>query len=132
MDPCIPIAEIYGKTLKLFQDRSRWAQGYYNFYENGERCARWNEGHSFCVLGANLFHAEGFSHRSQCCLQRVSEHLYGEVIQEVNDAPDADGAYKKVMFALQFAKELWEGREPSDEELGMPVVDLLNKRKAHG
>jgi hypothetical protein len=39
---------------------------------------------------------------------------------------------KKVMFALQFAKELWEGREPTKEELGTSVIDLINKRKANG
>jgi hypothetical protein len=34
------------------------------------------------------------------------------------------------MFALQFAKELWNGYEPTEAELSMPVVELLKSRKA--
>lgn len=123
-DPKIPIAEVYAKTMDLFQDKSRWIQGYYQVDKNGNRCP-WREGYAFDVLGALLFLSGGFSHRSQCCLQRISEHLYDEVIQAVNDGPDG---YEKIMFALQLAKELWTGYEPTDEELGMPVMKLLTKR----
>ncbi len=93
-NPNIPIAVVYSKALDLFKDRTRWARGYYQFGKDGNTCP-WREGYSFCALGAALFFSEGFSHNSICCLQRVSEHLYGENIQHINDMEDADDAYKK-------------------------------------
>lgn len=124
-DPKIPIAEVYSKALDLLQDKSRWIQGDYQADRNGKPCP-WREGYAFDVLGALIFFSDGHSHRAVCCLQRISECIYdGEYIQHVNDKP---GGYEKIMFALQLAKELWTGYEPTEEELRMPVMRLLAKR----
>lgn len=121
----IPVAQTYSQILEFFQDRSRFAQGYYNFDKDGKHCP-WKEGYSFCVLGAICFFTDGMSHKAQCLLQRVSEYMYeGKHIQEVNDG---EFGYEYVTAALQFARDLWEGQEPTEEELGMSVKDLLDKR----
>ncbi len=120
------LSELYAKALDLFQDRTRFTQGYYQRDKDGKECF-WREGYSFCALGSLVYFGNGFSHHAQCCLQRVSEHLYGEVIQVVNDG---EGGYEKVIKALEFAKELWTGYDPTEEELGMPVPKLLEKRQA--
>lgn len=92
----------------------------------GMECLVLGEGYAFDVLGALLYFSDGFSYRAQCCLQRVSEHLYdGEAIQIINDGPDG---YEKVMFALQLAQELWTGYEPTAEELSMPLMKLIGNR----
>lgn len=125
VDPQIPIGEVYSKALNLLQDQERWTQGDYTHDKYGNPCP-WREGYSFCALGAVLFFADGFSHRATCCLQRVSNHLYGEHIQCINDKdPDA---HKKVLKALEFARDLWKDQEPTEEELSMPVPTLLEKR----
>lgn len=124
-DPNTPIADIYRRALNLFQDRNRFHQGYFQVNQNGQRCP-WREGYAFCALGAMCYFGEGFSHRAVCCLQRVSEHLYDDLsIQEVNDG---EGGYEKVFAALEFAIQLWDGRQPTEEELGMPVPELLRRR----
>jgi len=123
-DPLIPITQIYSKSWELFQDESRFAKGYYQFAKDGSKCG-WKEGYSFCALGAVLFFSDGFSHRAQCALQRVSEHLFGEVIQAVNDGIEG---YENVLSALEFAAHLWKDRDPSDEELSMSVKQILERR----
>lgn len=127
-DPLIPIAEVYSRVLDFFKDKSRFAQGYYQYDREGNK-SPWREGYSYCVLGACLVFSEGFSHRAQCCLQRVSEHLYdGKTIQEVNDQDDG---YDKVLKALEFARDLWLNHEPTDKDLGTSVKLLLEKRNEH-
>lgn len=122
----IPAAQTYSEILELFKDKSRFAQGYYQFAKDGSKCP-WKEGYSFCALGALCFFTDGLSHKAQCLLQRVSEHLYGDSIQMVNDRPDG---YEQVIKALEFARDLWQGREPTEEELGMKIPELLAKRNA--
>jgi hypothetical protein len=122
-----PIAQIYEEASNLFQDKSRWAQGYYQRDKDGNECG-WAKGYSFCAIGALSHFSDGDSHKALCCLQRVSEHLYGEHIQVINDS--SNDAHHKVLVALKFAIELWTGREPTEEELGMSVKDLLEKRNA--
>lgn len=124
----IPAAQTYSQVLEFFQDKSRFGQGYYNFTKEGEKCG-WREGYSFCTIGALCHFTDGMSHKTLCCLQRVSEHLYGCYIQTVNDS---EGGYEKVLKALEFAKELWTGYEPTEEELGMSVPKLLEKRNGYG
>lgn len=126
-DGKVPVAEIYSKALALFQDKERWAKGYYNYDKEGNRC-NWADGHSFCALGALVFFGGGHSHEAQCCLQRISEHLYGECIQLINDN-DPQG-YEKVIKALELGIELWKGREPVEEELRASVPQLLQVRQA--
>lgn len=123
-----PIVETYRKVLNLFQDKDRFCVGYYQKDKNGNECP-WREGYSFCALGAmQYFAADHMPHRAVCCLQRVSEHLFGGIcIQHINDGPDGR---EKVMEALRFAIQLWDGCEPTEEELGMSVNDLLEKRNA--
>jgi len=121
----LPVAEVFRKGLAHFQDQSRWARGYYQYDKDGNKC-KWAEGYSFCALGALVFYGNGHCHESMCCLQRVSEHLYGECMQKIND-DDLDG-YNKVIKAYEFAIQLWDGREPTEEELGMPVATLLERR----
>lgn len=123
-DPNTPIADIYKKVLNLFQSEDRFAQQYFQYNKEGKKCP-WRDGYSFCALGALCFFGEGYSNRSQCCLQRVSEHLYGEVIQAVNDSSTG---YERVKAALKFAIDLWEGYQPTDEELGRSVTDVLKAR----
>ncbi len=121
----IPIAEAYRKSLELFQDPTRFTQHYYQRDRDGKECP-WKEGYTFCALGALCFFTDGLQHKATCCLQRVSEHLFsGLHIQAVNDG---EGGYEKVQQALRFAIQLWDGREPTEEELGMSVNDLLRKR----
>lgn len=121
----VPVAVIYQRAYDLFQDKSRWAQGYYNFDREGKTCP-WAEGYSFCALGAMVYFGNGISHAARCCLQRISEHLYGESIQKVNDEfPDA---YEKVLAALKFGIAFWSEREPTTEELGMSVSQIMEKR----
>lgn len=123
------VSEIYSKVINLFQDQSRWTQGYYHRDKAGKECT-WREGHSFCVLGGLGHFTWPYdlnSNEAQCCLQRVAEHLFGNKemgsasIQTINDQPDG---YKKVMHALKFTKDLWEGKEPTSDELAMPVESL--------
>jgi hypothetical protein len=124
-----PVAETYSRILEFFQDQDRFCTGYYQKDKDGNLC-KWAEGYSYCALGAICFFTDGMgSHEPQCCLQRVSEYLYDKNIQEVNDGPDG---YAKVLVALKFAIELWQGREPTKDELGMAVETLLEKRKAAG
>jgi hypothetical protein len=122
-----PIAQIYEEAINLFQDKNRWAQGYYQLDKAGNKCG-WAVGYSFCAIGALSHFSEGDNHKALCCLQRVSEHLYGEHIQVVNDC--SDDAYNKVLEALKFAIELWKEQDPTEEELGMSVTNLLEKRNA--
>lgn len=130
------VAQVYSEMLELYKDKNRFAQGYYQKNEAGERCP-WREGYSFCAMGAiskfsytttdngaSLY--DGLSHTSLCCLQRVSEHLYGRCIQHVND--DENG-YENVIKALEFARALWIGREPTREDLTMSVNDLIKSRE---
>lgn len=123
----LPVAEVYAKAYTLFQDKERWAQGYYNKDKDGKNCP-WREGFSFCALGALCFFGNGHSHAAQCCLQRISEHLYGKHIQEVNDN-DPEG-YEKVLKALEFGMELWKDRQPIEEELSASVTQVIEVRKA--
>jgi hypothetical protein len=53
--------------------------------------------------------------------------LFGDVIQQINDGPEG---YEKVQQALKFAIELWDGLQPTEEELGMKIPELLSKRNA--
>lgn len=123
----LPVAEVFTKAYNLFQDRNRWAKDYYQYDKDGNKCP-WAQGYSFCALGALVFFGNGHSHDPTCLLQRVSEHLYGEHMQMVNDNhPDG---YEKVLRAYEFAIELWTGREPTEEELGMKIPELLAKRNA--
>lgn len=122
-----PIAQVYEEALDLFQDKNRWAQGYYQLDKDGNKCG-WADGHSFCAIGALSHFSDGDNHKALCCLQRVSEHLYDNHIQVVND--HFDDAHSKVLAALKFAIELWTGHDPTEEELGMSVTDLLEKRNA--
>lgn len=119
------VEEIFISAWNFFQDKTRWAQGYYNFDKFGKKCG-WAGAHSFCALGAVSFFSEGDSHKAQCCLQRISEHLYGKRIQDVNDNdPDA---YNKVLAALKFGTELWHGVEPTIDEVSASVSEILEKR----
>lgn len=120
------IAQVYDEALNLFKDKKRFAQGHYHYDEDGNVCG-WAKGYSFCALGALSHFTDGYSHKAQCCLQRVSEYLFeGKIIQEVNDG---EGGYEKVLAALSFAKLLWEGQEPTEQDLGTSVPDLLERRK---
>lgn len=123
------ISEVYAKVLDFYQDRSRFAKDYYQFNKEGDRCG-WAVGHSFCVLGALghfLYPLDLSTFPAQACLQRVAEHLYGDgtigsaFIQVINDGPQG---YEKIMQALKFAKDLWEGLEPTTEQTAMPVKQL--------
>lgn len=123
--PELPIADIYRQALNLFQDKDRWAQHYYNYDKDGNKC-NWAEGYSFCAIGALCYFGNGHMHKALCCLQRVSEYLYNnESIQFVNDNPDG---YNNVIKALQVAAELWNGIEPTDDELSMSIPTLLEVR----
>lgn len=117
------ISEIFAKVINLFQDKSRFHQGYYQVDVDGKKCT-WAVGHCFCVLGAigHFTWPFGFdSHPATCCLQRVSEHLFeGRIIQDIND----NEGLEKVLEALEFARKLWEGREPTEEDLGRQVKEL--------
>lgn len=124
----LPIVEVYAKAHALFQDKERWTQGYFNKDKEGNNCP-WREGFSFCALGALCFFGNGHSHKAQCCLQRISEHLYGgRHIQQVNDE-DPEG-YEKVLKALEFGMEFWKDRQPVEEELGASVEQVMGVRKA--
>lgn len=119
------VAETYSQVLNFFQDRSRFAQGYYQYDKDGKPCG-WKEGYSYCALGALCYFTDGSQHVAVCLLQRVSEYLYDVHIQEVNDG---EGGYEKVLKALEFAKELWSGHEVTDlNELGWSVPKLLESR----
>lgn len=121
------IADSYREALNLFQDKDRFCTHYYQRDRNGKECP-WKEGYSFCVLGALCYFTDGLQHEATCCLQRVSEHLFGGLhIQSVNDGPNG---YERVQEALRFAIELWDGHSPTAEELGMSVKVLLEKRNA--
>lgn len=125
-----PIAEIYQEAWNLFQDKTKWAQGFYHFDSDNNKCGI-DSAYSYCALGVlYIVNRNESAHNAQCCLQRVSQYLYdGRNIQHVNDDVDDPNAYDKVLDALKFAAELWEGVEPTEEELGMPVPELLEKRK---
>jgi hypothetical protein len=127
MENVSSVANVFEKSYLLFQDKSRWAKGYYNYDRDGNRCP-WAEGYSFCALGSLVFFGDGDSHAAQCCLQRVSEHLYGDCIQRIND-DDPEG-YEKVLKALEFGMELWKDRQPLSEELGASVEQVLAVRAA--
>lgn len=124
-DPKIPVTEVYAKSLALLQDPAKHAKGNYSFDKEGNPCA-WAEGHSFCAIGTLILFSEGYCFRSTCCLQRVYEFLFNDCIQSINDSEDG---YPKVMQAMKFAKELWTGYEPSEEELSLPIPALIEKRK---
>lgn len=125
----VSIADIYRQILKLYEDEAKFSQGYYTRDEDGKVCTV-DKAVSFCALGA-LWHVAELnnclSREAQCCLQRVSEHLYeGVYIQIVND--ELNGL-EKVRAALRFAIELWDGRDPTEAELSMSVEEILRNRK---
>lgn len=125
----VSIADLYRQMLDLYQDESKFAQGYYTRNAKGDICTA-DEAVSFCALGA-LWHVANLNgcltHEAQCCLQRVSEHLYeGVYIQIVND--ELNGL-EKVRAALRFAIELWDGREPEENDHTLSVKEILRKRQ---
>jgi hypothetical protein len=76
----IPVAQVYAQIIDLYQDRSRFAQGYYQYDKNGNKSSI-VDGYSFCALGAVQHFNDHLQGMAVCCLQRVSEHLYdGQVI----------------------------------------------------
>ncbi len=122
------VYEVFRKSHSLFQDRSRWAKGYYQFDKDGNKCP-WREGYSFCALGALVFFGDGDCHKATCALQRISEYLYGTHVQTVNDVHPQ--GYEKILKALEFGMEFWKDRDPTDDELtveGGDIAHLLEKR----
>jgi hypothetical protein len=120
----IPVAQTYSEILEFFKDKNRFAQGYYTFNKDGLQCGI-SDAYSYCTLGAIQKFTFDNAFKAQCCLQRVSYYLYNDVIQSVNDS---EGGYEKVIKALEFAKELWTGYEPTEVDLCLLVPELLEKR----
>lgn len=113
-----PVSQVYQEVIEFFQDKSRFAQGYYQYDINGKKCG-WADAHSYCVLGALSFFTDGNQHIATYLLQRVSEFLYGKSIQQVNDGEDG---WLLVMKALDFAAIYWKNKIPTDEDLGKAIV----------
>lgn len=123
------VSDLYSKMIDLFQDESKWTQKYYHRDSKGEMCG-WQDPdlQSYCALGAlHALAAEdnNLVHMAQCCLQRVSEHMFNEVIQGVND----NKGLPDVLKALNYAKELWSEQDPKPEHLSMTIPELLAARK---
>lgn len=130
------VSEVYSQILNLYKDPTRFTTGHYQRDKDGVPCG-WREGYCFCALGAvcyftnidndgdaYLTDASGqkyhLQHVAACLLQRVSESLYGTVIQDVND----NFGLEKVVDVLQYAQKLWEGHTPTAEDLSTPVNNL--------
>lgn len=125
------VAEVYKACLDLLKDANSFAQEYYYKDKYGEFCEM-DEACSFCALGAIHYVTKDslseLAFQAQCLLQRVSEYLYsGDVIQSVNDFNTKEDAYNQVIAAFTFAYNLWNGKNPTEEDLGRPVKSLLEK-----
>lgn len=130
------VLDVFDRSLAIFEDKTRWAKGYYQYDEDGNKSTI-ADGYSYCALGVlqhvvylvyspTAFMNESLSYTAQCLLQRVSVFLYGKYIQEINDY-DPDG-YNKVVRTFQFAKEFWKNEKPSVEDLSVPIEKILQRR----
>lgn len=120
-DPKKPPGQVFAEVLDFFQDPSRFTQGYYYTDKNDHWCSI-KDAHCYCVIGAICAFTNGHGYDAQCLLQRVSEHMYNAVIQNVNDRP---GGYDEIIRALTFAKSLWLGFEHTQDDLTRSIPSLL-------
>ena len=102
----------------IIKDIDRWAQGYYQYDKNGEKCP-WAEGYCFCALGVLVFVGDGHSHNARCAIQRISEELFGKSVQEVNDdeTVSKEVAHRNVLKVYLMALDRWKDRDPEPWEL---------------
>jgi len=130
-----PIITIVKNAYDIIKDHDRWAQGYFQKDKDGKNCA-WEDGYSFCALGALCFVAnkdndqlnDNFYHKALCIVQRHSEQMFqGNNIQTVNDSTPCAIAYENVLRIFESVIEKFKDREPTEEELvqGINMKSLL-------
>lgn len=123
-----PIMTVVRDALEIIKDPEHWCQEYYQHDKDGNRC-NWEDGYSFCALGALGRASGGDAFKAVCVLQRVSERLFGATVQIVNDGrPGVDKAtaHAEICKVFETALENWKDRDPTEEEYSKRVQTALS------